>query len=147
MASTSSPAAITLMPLQNIILGMVAWYCFLPHLVLNGSLIVHGNMGPGLYNYSQIQIGGYDVWAYMADLSVQMAVDSINADPNVLRGVYVGIKRFSDCGPWNADAQGNWAERRRRSGGYDSTVMAADVIEHNPDVLGVVSLQSSSKAR
>ncbi|KAJ3229903.1 hypothetical protein HDU78_008781 [Chytriomyces hyalinus] len=144
MASTSSPAAIALMPLQNITLGMVAWYCFFPHLVLNGSLIVNGNMGPGLFNYSQIQIGGYDVWAYMADLSVQMAVDAINADPNVLKGVYVGIKRFSDCGPWNA--QGSWAERRR-SGGYASTVMATDVIEHNPDVLGVVSLQSSSTAR
>ncbi|KAI8840768.1 periplasmic binding protein-like I [Chytriomyces cf. hyalinus JEL632] len=144
MASTSIPAAITLLPLQNITLGMVAWYCVFPHLVLNGSLTVDGNMGPGLYNYSQIQIGGYDVWAYMADLSVQMAVDSINADPNVLRGVHVEIKRFSDCGPWNGDAQDTWVGR---SGGYASTVMAADVVENNPDVLGVVSLQTSSTAR
>ncbi|KAI8840766.1 periplasmic binding protein-like I [Chytriomyces cf. hyalinus JEL632] len=78
------------------------------------------------------------------DLSVQLAVDQMNADPNVLPGIHVNIKRFSDCGPYYPSVAELWGGK---TGGYASTVMATDIIDNHPDVVGVIAMQSSSVAR
>ncbi|KAJ3234921.1 Taste receptor type 1 member 3 [Chytriomyces hyalinus] len=128
----------------NITLGLISWYCFAPQLTLNGSYVVEGSLYPGLYNNQQISDGGYAVREYIMDLSVQLAVDQMNADPNVLPGIHVNIKRFSDCGPYYPSVGELWGGK---TGGYASTVMATDIIDNHPDVVGVIAMQSSSTAR
>ncbi|KAJ3229723.1 Taste receptor type 1 member 3 [Chytriomyces hyalinus] len=128
----------------NITLGLISWYCFAPQLTLNGSYVVEGSLSPGLYNNEEISNGGYAVWEYFMDLSVTLAVEQVNADPTVLPGIHVNIKRFSDCGPYYPSVADVWGGR---TGGYASTVMATDIIENHPDVVGAVAMQSSSTAR
>ncbi|KAJ3229904.1 hypothetical protein HDU78_008782 [Chytriomyces hyalinus] len=128
----------------NITLGLISWYCFAPQLTLNGSHVVEGSLNPGLYNKQQISDGGYEVREYIMDLSVQLAVDQMNADPNVLPGIHVNIKRFSDCGSYYPSVADVWGGR---TGGYASTIMATDIIDNHPDVIGVVAMQTSSTAR
>ncbi|KAJ3228607.1 hypothetical protein HDU78_009664, partial [Chytriomyces hyalinus] len=104
----------------------------------------NGNISGGLYDYSYFSLNGYDAFAYLIDLAVQTAVERVNNDPNLLPGAFLNIKRFSDCGKWKSGILEDWPFK---TGGYASSIMAEEIIEDHPDVIGVVSLQFSGTAR
>ncbi|KAJ3227995.1 hypothetical protein HDU81_006383 [Chytriomyces hyalinus] len=116
----------------------------MPGLSFNGSHVTAGNFSGGVYDYSAFDLSGYDTFAYLVDLAVQTAVEHINSDPSILPGAHVNIKRFSDCGEWKSGILDAWPFY---TGGYASSVVAKEVSEDHPDVIGVVSLEFSGVAR
>ncbi|KAI9330939.1 periplasmic binding protein-like I [Obelidium mucronatum] len=89
-------------------------------------------------------IGKRAWYTYYSDLAALVAIDMINNSSEILPGVTVNVKRFTDCGPWkpNVDV---WF--KGQTGGFASTTMIQDIIENHPDVIGVIGFQVSSTAR
>ncbi|KAJ3241383.1 hypothetical protein HDU78_001840 [Chytriomyces hyalinus] len=126
----------------NITIGLVAYYCVLPGLVLNGSLVTNY---PAKYNTStEISFGGIDGYAYFFDKAAEAGVNQVNNDPTLLPGIHVNIKRFSDCGASYPNAATTYSGK---SAPFAASVLGLDVIENHPDVVALVGTQYSSTAK
>ncbi|KAJ3226901.1 Metabotropic glutamate receptor 2 [Chytriomyces hyalinus] len=126
---------------MNISIALIGNYCAMKYMTFNGS---HASNFTSKMDTSIVNLNGNSGYTYLPDLAVMAAVDDINNDPSILPGVYVSLKRFSDCGPYYPKAD---AEYSGNSGGYASAVTATDIIENHKDVLGVIGNEFSNTAR
>ncbi|ORY51279.1 hypothetical protein BCR33DRAFT_451511 [Rhizoclosmatium globosum] len=127
---------------DNITLAFVSNYCSLQNVAYSSSQLINFTS----YEYDQDLITPYQLSAYIfyPDVIMQMAVDAINANPNILPQTYVNVKRFSDCGTWYPTVEADYSGY---SGGYGSAMTAQDVAEQNLDVVGVIGNEYSTTAR
>ncbi|ORY51232.1 periplasmic binding protein-like I [Rhizoclosmatium globosum] len=123
---------------QNITIGFVSNYCIFPTAKQNSSLLLHYDDTIDWDLLQKSQIYGS---VYFNDVAMTVAVNTINEDPNVLPGIHVNIKRFSDCGDWYPKAY----MYNGQSAGYASAITAG-AVESNTDVIGVIGNQFSTAA-
>ncbi|KAJ3233989.1 hypothetical protein HDU81_001814 [Chytriomyces hyalinus] len=130
------------MKTTNITLGFIGYYCGLKGLHFNNHSLVSNTSSK--YDPTQFPFYSAEGWLYFNDAIMQMAVDQVNADPNILAGVHVNVKRFSDCGnvykPLGSSYKG-------AQGGFAASVMAGAVVGEYRDVVGVVAYQFSTTAK
>ncbi|KAJ3244854.1 hypothetical protein HDU77_009729, partial [Chytriomyces hyalinus] len=126
----------------NITLGFIGYYCGLKGLQFNNQSLVTSNTS-SKYDPTQVSFYSAEGWLYFNDAIMQMAVDHVNASPDILGGVHVNVKRFSDCG---SAYKPLGASYRGENGGYAAAVMAGAVVEEYRDVVGVAAYQFSTTA-
>ncbi|TPX74779.1 hypothetical protein CcCBS67573_g03937 [Chytriomyces confervae] len=126
---------------MNISIATVGNYCAMKYMTFNGS---YASNFTSKFDTSIVNLNGNSGYTYLPDLAIMAAIDEINNDPSILPGVYVSLKRFSDCGSYYPKAD---AEYSGGSGGYASAMTATDIIENHKDVLGVIGNQFSNAAR
>ncbi|TPX75406.1 hypothetical protein CcCBS67573_g03321 [Chytriomyces confervae] len=125
----------------NITFGIIGNYCCFNNLIYNGS---HATNFTETYDPTMFTLEGNSGWTYLPDMAVIAAVNQINQNPNILPGVHVNLKRFTDCGEFDPSADFEYAGN---SGGYASAVTAHDIIDVHKDVVAVVGNQYSSAAK
>ncbi|KAJ3230516.1 hypothetical protein HDU78_008284 [Chytriomyces hyalinus] len=125
----------------NITFGIIGNYCCFNNLIYNGSYATNFTE---TYNPNTFTLEGNSGWTYLPDMAVIAAVNEINQNPNILPGVHVNLKRFTDCGEYDPSADFEYAGN---SGGYASAVTAHDIIDVHKDVVAVVGNQYSSAAK
>ncbi|KAJ3030956.1 UNVERIFIED_CONTAM: hypothetical protein HDU68_007156 [Siphonaria sp. JEL0065] len=133
----------------NITIGLVAEYCYMEGLRYGdaGSRVV--NYGLDYFSPDQIRANfslNYrsDMGSYYTDLSRLAAIELINNSPDILPGVHVNVKRFSECGEF---VPGILEDDYSRMTGYASAILGPDIIENNQDVIGVSGFMYSSTAK
>ncbi|KAJ3235322.1 hypothetical protein HDU78_005267 [Chytriomyces hyalinus] len=126
---------------MNISIATIGNYCAMKYMTFNGS---YASNFTSKFDTSIVNLNGNSGYTYLPDLAIMAAIDEINNDPTILPGVYVSLKRFSDCGSYYPKAD---AEYSGGSGGYASAMTATDIIENHKDVLGVIGNQFSNAAR
>ncbi|KAJ3236615.1 hypothetical protein HDU78_004505 [Chytriomyces hyalinus] len=127
----------------NITLGFIGYYCGLKGLQFNNQSLVISNTS-SKYDPTQVSFYSAEGWLYFNDAIMQMAVDHVNASPDILGGVHVNVKRFSDCGSVYKPLGTSY---RGEKGGYAAAVMAEAVVEEYRDVVGVAAYQFSTTAK
>ncbi|TPX57228.1 hypothetical protein CcCBS67573_g09277, partial [Chytriomyces confervae] len=127
----------------NITLGFIGYYCGLKGLQFNNQSLVTSNTS-SKYDPTQVSFYSAEGWLYFNDAIMQMAVDHVNASPDILGGVHVNVKRFSDCGNVYKPLGTSY---RGEKGGYAAAVMAGAVVEEYRDVVGVAAYQFSTTAK
>ncbi|KAJ3402356.1 hypothetical protein HDU80_005172 [Chytriomyces hyalinus] len=125
----------------NITFGIIGNYCCFNNLIYNGS---HATNFTETHDPTMFTLEGNSGWTYLPDMAVIAAVNQINQNPNILPGVHVNLKRFTDCGEFDPSADFEYAGN---SGGYASAVTAHDIIDVHKDVVAVVGNQYSSAAK
>ncbi|KAI9345039.1 periplasmic binding protein-like I [Obelidium mucronatum] len=85
--------------------------------------------------------GGF---TFLSDRIMDFAVEMINNRSDILPGIHVNIKRFTDCGSYYPDA--DWSYDGT-SGGFASSIMVQDIAEVHTDVIGVIGTEFSTTAR
>ncbi|KAI8831346.1 periplasmic binding protein-like I [Chytriomyces cf. hyalinus JEL632] len=136
MAVTRGPGT----TVTNITIGLIANYCAIPFMTFNQS---YASNFTSAYDPNTININGNSGWSYYSDLAVAAAIENANRE-QILLGVYVNLKRFSDCGEYYVDA--DWSYMGN-SAGYAAAVTAVDIVDVHTDVIGVIGNQFSSAAK
>ncbi|KAI9350792.1 periplasmic binding protein-like I [Obelidium mucronatum] len=133
----------------DITIGLIGQYCYLQGLEYenDGSLVT--NFALDYYTSSQVRANlsldyASDMGVYLGDLSRLAAVELINNSPEILPGVHVNVKRFSECGPYDPSYAENGYPRMT---GYASSILGPDIVFNNPDVVGVMGFLYSSTAK
>ncbi|KAJ3026412.1 UNVERIFIED_CONTAM: hypothetical protein HDU68_005710 [Siphonaria sp. JEL0065] len=122
----------------NITLGIISNYCAIQNVVYSGSLALNYN-ATMTKTISAYGLSGY---VFFNDIAYIAAINAINNRSDVLQGINVNVKRFSDCGHWYPTAE----QFSGNSGGWASSVVVQDIAEKNVDVIGVVADQYSTTA-
>ncbi|KAI8616500.1 hypothetical protein BC830DRAFT_198780 [Chytriomyces sp. MP71] len=125
----------------NITLAFVSNYCTIKYTSFNSSLVSNFTVA---YDSSIVNMNDNSGWTYYPDIAMMAAVEHANNDPTILPGIHVNIKRFTDCGPYDANAAENYYGN---SGGYAGSITAQDLAEVHTDVIGVISNEYSSTTR
>ncbi|KAI9351481.1 periplasmic binding protein-like I, partial [Obelidium mucronatum] len=125
----------------NITLAYVSNYCSIKGLAYYGSQVLNF---PTVYDTSIVTPYALSSYIYFPDIVMTMAVDYLNNNSSILSGVHVNIKRFSDCGEWYPGVEDEYTGA---SGGYATSIMVSEIIERNPDVIGIIGNQFSTAAR
>ncbi|KAJ3399302.1 hypothetical protein HDU80_008087 [Chytriomyces hyalinus] len=136
MAATRGPGTTAI----NITIGLIANYCAIPFMIFNQS---YASNFTSTYDPNTINMNGNSGWAYYGDLAVAAAIENANRE-QILPGVYVNLKRFSDCGEYYVEA--DWSYMGN-SAGYAAAVTAVDIVDVHTDVVGVIGNQFSSAAK
>ncbi|KAI9350791.1 periplasmic binding protein-like I [Obelidium mucronatum] len=134
----------------NITIAFIGEYCYMKDLVYTnqGSLVG----GYNLHRFSPAEIRKnfgnpwppWEVGTYWTDITKLAAVELVNSSPNILPGVHVNVKRFSECGGYNPQfLEAGYPKMT----GYASAVLGPDIIDNNPDVIGVSGLSYSSTGK
>ncbi|KAJ3223998.1 hypothetical protein HDU81_008805 [Chytriomyces hyalinus] len=124
----------------NITLAFVASYCTIPQQTTIGSYLT--SYLPDA-NQSIAVFENLSGFIHYCDVAMDLAVNEINANPNILPNVYVNVKRFSDCGGWYPTVESFTG----LDVGFAAVEAAEDIITRHPDVIGVIGDQWSSAAR
>ncbi|KAJ3236883.1 hypothetical protein HDU81_010248 [Chytriomyces hyalinus] len=124
----------------NITLASVSSYCSLNYVTLEGSYMSNYTTA---FNPSFMDMDDNTGWTFYGDLALVAAIERVNSDPNILPGVHVNLKRFTDCGAYYPEARMSYDGN---SGGYAAAVTAMDIVEGHTDVVGVVGNEFSSAA-
>ncbi|KAJ3402350.1 hypothetical protein HDU80_005166 [Chytriomyces hyalinus] len=122
----------------NITIASVGSYCSINHITVNGSYIKKFNT---TFDPTFTNLEDNSGWSFYGDLAVVAAIERVNSDPDILPGIHVNLKRFTDCGGYDPDAALLY---EGKSGGYASAVTAMDVADIHADVIGVVGNEFSS---
>ncbi|TPX52383.1 hypothetical protein CcCBS67573_g09881 [Chytriomyces confervae] len=122
----------------NITLALVGNYCDFDYIQVNGSLVTNFQVSA---EQSAIVSELYSSWTYFSDVAIQAAVGIVNDDPSILPGIHVNLKRFTDCGGWYPSVLDTYSGA---SGGFAAAVMANEIVEEHPDVIGVIGNQFST---
>ncbi|KAJ3058117.1 hypothetical protein HDU98_005796, partial [Podochytrium sp. JEL0797] len=128
------------LPTTNITLAFLSNYCSIQSTAMSGSQLLNFSQ---TYNPALIHPYQLSSYIFFPDLAMQMAVDAINANPSILPGINVNVKRFSDCGAFYPGVENDYAGY---SGGYATARSVSDVLT-NQDVIGVIGNEFSSTAR
>ncbi|KAI8842425.1 periplasmic binding protein-like I [Chytriomyces cf. hyalinus JEL632] len=124
--------------LINITLALVGNYCDFDYVQVNGSLVTNFKVSA---EQSAIVSELYSTWTYFSDVAIQAAVGIVNDDPSILPGIHVTLKRFTDCGGWYPSVLDTYSGT---SGGFATAIMANEIVEEHPDVVGVIGNQYST---
>ncbi|KAJ3236888.1 hypothetical protein HDU81_010254 [Chytriomyces hyalinus] len=135
MAATQDPATAI-----NITIGLIANYCAIPFMTFNQS---YASNFTSTYDPNTININGNSGWTYYGDLAVSAAIENANRE-EIFPGVYVKLKRFTDCGEYYVDADWSYTGN---SAGYAAAVTAVDIVDVHTDVVGVIGNQFSAAAK
>ncbi|KAJ3255113.1 hypothetical protein HDU77_003796 [Chytriomyces hyalinus] len=124
--------------LINITLALVGNYCDFDYIQVNGSLVTNFKVSA---EQTAIVSELYSSWTYFSDVAIQAAVGIVNDDPSILPGIHVTLKRFTDCGGWYPSVLDTYSGT---SGGFATAIMANEIVEEHPDVVGVIGNQYST---
>ncbi|KAJ3225972.1 hypothetical protein HDU81_007561 [Chytriomyces hyalinus] len=125
-------------PTINITLALVGNYCDFDYIQVNGSFVTNFQVSA---EQSAIVSELYSSWTYFSDVAIQAAVGIVNDDPSILPGIHVNLKRFTDCGGWYPSVLDTYSGA---SGGFAAAVMANEIVEEHPDVIGVIGNEFST---
>ncbi|KAJ3018812.1 UNVERIFIED_CONTAM: hypothetical protein HDU68_010975 [Siphonaria sp. JEL0065] len=119
---------------NSLTLAIPAFYCTIPGLEMNRTLITNY---PTHYDPTQIDINELSAHIFFNDVAMSLAVEMVNNDSRILPNTIVKMKRFSDCKlvPGRSYAGD--------SGGYASTELAQDVLDTHKDVVGMIGFEFS----
>ncbi|KAJ3236875.1 hypothetical protein HDU81_010240 [Chytriomyces hyalinus] len=122
----------------NITIASVGSYCSINYVAVNGSYITNftTNFDPSIINMED-----NSGWSFYGDLAVVAAIERVNSHPDILPGIHVNMKRFTDCGGYYPEAASLYDGK---SGGYAAAVTAVDVADIHTDVIGVVGNEFSA---
>ncbi|KAI9351496.1 periplasmic binding protein-like I [Obelidium mucronatum] len=126
---------------MNITLAFVSNYCFFPEVVVNSALVENYTITPEI-STNQVDLASANV--YYNDIAMLAAVQLINESQDILPGVMVNVRRFTDCGAYFPGAVD---EYNGYSGGYAGSIMSQDIGVVYTDVLGVIGNEYSTTAR
>ncbi|KAI9351526.1 periplasmic binding protein-like I [Obelidium mucronatum] len=125
----------------NITIGLIQWYCYERYSIITGSLVSNFSLK---YDPSIYDLQTYAGAVYLSDVAVSAAVEIVNRDPQILPGIHVNVKRFSDCGSYWPEVE---SEFEGKTAGFAASVLSSQIISENTDVLGVVGCEYSTTAR
>ncbi|KAI9350710.1 periplasmic binding protein-like I [Obelidium mucronatum] len=127
---------------MQITLGFINNYCTIPNIALvSGALLANTSL-----EYDPVAIGlhGNAADAFYSDAIMSFAINVVNNSSQILPGITVNVKRFTDCGPFYPEAD---SEYYGNSGGFASSIMALDIVENHLDVIGVIGTEYSTTAK
>ncbi|KAI9351484.1 periplasmic binding protein-like I [Obelidium mucronatum] len=125
---------------RNVSIAFVSMFCLLPNLSYNYSQVT--NFTADGY-YEGINVDNLASYPYFFDLAIRLAVQDANNNPDLLPGIHVNLKEFSNCGSYTPGIQESF---NGNSGGYAVANTVKDIVETHKDVLGVVDYQHSKTA-
>ncbi|KAJ3015724.1 UNVERIFIED_CONTAM: hypothetical protein HDU68_012588, partial [Siphonaria sp. JEL0065] len=121
----------------NVTLALIGNYCNFQYLNLHDSFVQNYSISAQQFA-SQVDLPGFA--SYLPDVGQIVAVDLINQSRDILPGIYVNVKRFTDCGDWYPDV----IDYNGNTAGYASSVTARDIIEQHTDVIAAVGNEYST---
>ncbi|KAJ3009927.1 UNVERIFIED_CONTAM: hypothetical protein HDU68_002413 [Siphonaria sp. JEL0065] len=125
----------------NITVGFIANYCLFHDLTINRSVVSNYTIS----RQTSLDMIGKRAWyTYYSDLSALVAIDMINNSTEILPDIHINVKRFTDCGQWKPNVDITF---KGNTIGFASSTLIQDIVDNNPDIIGVIGFQVSSTAR
>ncbi|KAJ3071664.1 hypothetical protein HDU98_004985 [Podochytrium sp. JEL0797] len=127
---------------SNITLALIDWYCLIPGIQYSDGAWLSGYATA--FNATNVSFNDKSGFVYTQDLAVAAAVSVINSKSDILPYTTVNIKRFSDCGPYWAEAL---TQFHGQTTGFAMSKVAIPIGETHTDVVAVVGGEYSSTAK
>ncbi|ORY42034.1 periplasmic binding protein-like I [Rhizoclosmatium globosum] len=124
----------------SIALGLIGNYCTIPGVSVNGALV--SNM-TSVYDPGQIDYYGNSGPAFFTDVMSVFAVEYAQSI-GILPGVKIKLRRFTDCGQYEPLLDQSYSGS---PSGFALSILAQDIVETYPDVIGVIGTEYSSTAK